>query len=300
MKIWKIAVVITLVVALVLGVTIPGLAASGNSTPQTDQLTSEGEPLAWGKNLPRIIRGEVTNIGSSSFDISNGESESTIYITEDTKFFMGPVPIMAMHRWQWCSEQANMPPPMSAMSKAQPDSPRLGMGRANRETPSFMPQRPEFTPNLLQLNNGQGMMQGIRARLAQLRPLCEEANFDDLNTGDKVAVLLAPPPVGDTLTTEVEEGLTAQVVFIIKPTAYARVTGTIIDVSSVDKALTIEPANSDDAVTLRYDENTTFILKGFTSVEIEQFTCVVYNTETMMAKVVRVWPEEPPLPQPVE
>jgi len=295
MKIWKIAVVITLVVALVLGVTIPGLAASGNSTPQTGKLTSKGESPAWCKNLPRIIRGEVTDIGSSSFDISNGESESTIYVTEDTKFFMGPVPIMAMHRWQWCSEQANMPPPMSAMSKAQPDSPQSGMGRANGGTPSFMSQRPEFAPNLLQLNNGQGMMQGIRARLAQLRPLCEEANFDDLNTGDRVVVLLTLP-VGDTLTTEVEERLTAQMVYIIKPSVWERVAGTIESLS--DDSIAIKPASGDDTVTLTYDENTIFTLKGFTSVETEQFAHAVYNTETMMAKVIKVWPEEPILPQP--
>ena len=295
MKIWKIAVVITLVVALVLGVTIPGLAASGNSTPQTGKLTSKGESPAWGLKLPRIIRGEVTDIGSSSFDVSNEETESTIYVTEDTKFFMGPAPIMAMRQWQLHSEQTNMPLPMAAMPEPQLGSPRSGMGKANGGVSSFMFQRPEFAPNLLQLNNGQGIVQRIRARLAQLRPLCEEANFDDLNTGDRVTILLAPL-AGNTPATEVEEELTAQVVYIIKPSVWERVAGTIESLS--DDSIAIKPANSNDTVTLTYDENTIFTLKGFTSVETEQFAHAVYNTETMMAKVIKVWPEEPILLQP--
>ncbi len=297
MKIWKIAVVITLVVALVLGVTIPGLAASGNSAPQTGKLTNNDEPPAWGKKLPRIIRGEVTDIGNNSFDVSNEETESTIYVTEDTKFFMGPAPIMAMRQWQLHSEQANMPPPMAAMPESQFGSPRSGMGKTNGGVSSFMFQRPEFAPNLLQLNNGQGIVQRIRARLAQLRPLCEEANFDDLNTGDRVAILLAPL-AGNTPATEVEEELIAQVVYIIKPSVWGRVAGTIESLS--DDSIAIKPASGDDTVTLTYDENTIFTLKGFSSVETEQSAHAVYNTETMMAKVIKVWSEEPILPQPTE
>ena len=60
------------------------------------------------------------------------------------------------------------------------------------------------------------------------------------------------------------DGYLAKIVTIIEPTTYARINGTI------------------------------------TSVEVEQFACAVYNTETMMAKVVRVWPEAPQLPQPAE
>jgi len=125
----------------------------------------------------------------------------------------------------------------------------------------------------------------------------KEATFDDLESGDKVVVLLAPPVI-DALTTEAEEKLTAQVVFIIKPFVWEGIAGTIKRLS--DDAIVIEPVGGGDTVPLRYDESTTFVLKGLTSVEIEQFACAVYNTETMMAKVVRVWPEAPQLPQPAE
>jgi len=290
MKIWKIAVVTTLVVALVLGVAPPGLADS-NEAATADE--------GWGKRFPRIIRGEVIDIGVSSFDISRGENSSTTYVTDDTKFLIVSVPIMAMHQWRSYPEQANIPPPMSAMPKSQFGSPRLRMGKANGEPAAFMLQRPEFAPNLLQFNNGQGMVQRIRARLAQLRHLCEEASFSDLDIGDKVAALLTPASV-DSLTGESEEGLTAQVVFIIKPTAYARVTGTISDIDSLAKTITIEPADGSEAVTLDYDERTIFTLMGITEVEAEQFACAGYNAETMMAKVVRVWPEAPPIPLPAE
>ena len=38
----------------------------------------------------------------------------------------------------------------------------------------------------------------------------------------------------------------------------------------------------------------------FTSVEVGQFTHAVYNTETMLARTVKVWLEAPPIPQPAE
>jgi len=55
MKIWKITVVVTLVAALVLGVTLPGLAASDETAPQT------------GECWPRLLKGEVVSV--------NGEVE---------------------------------------------------------------------------------------------------------------------------------------------------------------------------------------------------------------------------------
>ena len=141
------------------------------------------------------------------------------------------------------------------------------------------------------------MVQGIRARLPWPPHSGEEATFDDLRIGDKVVVLLTPPE-NDPLTAEAEEHLTAQVVFIVKPCAWNRVTGIIKNLSA--DTIVIEPVDAGDTVPLRYDENTTFILKGFTSVEVEQFAHAVYNTETMLARSMKVWTEAPPIPLPAE
>ena len=291
MKIWKIAVVITLAVALILGIALPGLAASDEAATVTD--TEE----AWGKWLPGIIRGEVIDIGDSLFVIQTGEETPTIYVTEDTKYFIVSAPAMAMHQWQLYPELENARPPMSAMSRLRANTPQLRQFGTNERLALFTPQRAECSPNLLQFHNGQVMAQRIRARLPWLSHPGEKATFSDIESGDEVVVLLAPPVI-DALTTEAEEKLTAWVVLIIEPTIWERTAGTIKRLSG--DAIVIEPVNGGDVVSLRYDENTTFILKGFTSVEVEQFARAVYNTETMMARVVRVWPEAPPILLPAE
>jgi len=292
-KIWKIAVVITLAVALVLGVALPGLADS--SEPATTD-------KAWGKMFPRIVRGEVVDIGSRSFDISHGEQELTIYVTDDTKFFKisANEVTRAIHwwrmklRWPWLTAAES---PITAEGKPFFHLPWLKKENVSEELTSFQHGEPELVSELPQPDEGRVTHPGIRTKLRWLiHHLGEEATFSDLEIGDKVVVLLAPPVI-DALTTEAEEKLTARVVLIIEPSVWERVAGTIKRLS--DDAIVIEPVGG-DAVPLRYDESTTFILKGFTSVEVEQFARVLYNTETTIAKVVRVWPEAPQLLQPAE
>ncbi len=269
MKIWKIAVVITLAVALLLGITLPGLADSGEAVTviNTDE--------AWGKWFPRIIRGEVVDIGDSLFFIQSGEQEATIYVTDDTRYFKVSADEVtrAIHWWRMKFE-------WPGLTVAEPPVPA------------------EVTPALPRPDEGRVTHPGIRAKLRQfLHHVGEEASFDNLERGDIVVVLLASPLI-DALTTETEEKLTARVVLIIKPSVWGRTAGTIKRLSN--DAIVIEPVGGGDAVPLRYDESTTFILKGFTSVEVEQFARAVYNTETMVVRVVRVWSEAPPLPQPAE
>jgi len=291
MKIWKIAVVVTLAVALVLGVTLPGLAASDETVPQTSNFASNDEPPTWGKKLPRIVSGEVTEIDDESFVIDT--MEDPIYVSEGTKYFtvFGPRIVRALHRWRTELGQPGLgAAELPAPAKGRPPFrlPWLKAERAGQESALFRFEKPELAPNLPQPNEGKGKSQGIWANLKQLWHFGEEATFDDIAVGDKVVVWLAPET----------NGYLAKIVTIIEPTTYARVTGTITDVS--DDFITIEPVSGGDEVPLEYNESTTFILKGFTSVEVEQFACAVYNTETMMAKVVRVWPEAPQLPQPAE
>jgi len=259
MKIWKIAVVITLAVALVLGVTLPGLAASDETAPQTDD---------W---WPRILRGEVTEIGDEFFVIQSGEQELTISVDENTRYFI-------------------LYPPKKLLGLAQQ---RMELRLQDQEMASAI--EPAVTMQLRVLGRvpqPKGILEHQRANLKQLRHFGEKATFGDIVVGDKVVVWLAPE-AGSYL---------ARIVTIIEPTTYARVTGTITGVSSVDTTITIEPADGSEAIILDYNERTVFILKGIIGIdeEAEQFACALYNTETMIARVVRVWPEAPQLPQPAE
>lgn len=258
MKIWKIAVVVTLAAALVLGVTLPGLAASDETAPQTAD--------CW----PRLLKGEVLSVdevNQESFGIQSGEQELTILVDENTRYFI-------------------LYPPKKLLGLAQN---RLALRLQDQERVRVIePAVPMQLRAVGRAPQPKGILEHQRANLKQLCHFGEKATFNDIVVGVKVVVWLAPE-AGSYL---------AKIVTIIEPTSYARVAGTIKRLS--DEHIVIEPLSGGDRVPLEYNESTTFILKGFTSVEVGQFACAVYNTETMMAKVVRVWPEVLQLPQPAD
>jgi hypothetical protein len=113
------------------------------------------------------------------------------------------------------------------------------------------------------------------ARLKLLHHFGEEAEFGDIAVGDMVAVWLAD---GDNL---------AERVLIVTPTDYTSVSGTIEDVSSDDWTITIAP-DVGGSITLNYNENTEFILKGTIQVETGQSARVIYDSDNMLAKTVVV------------
>ena len=120
-----------------------------------------------------------------------------------------------------------------------------------------------------------------RAKLKRLRPFGEGAEFSDIAVGDRVAVWLAPQ----------ENGNLAERVLIIKPTTYARVSGTIT-VPSQGETITITP-DGGVAVTLDYNEGTVFILNGFITVEEGQYAHAIYDSDNMVTKRVVVYQEVP-------
>ncbi len=283
MKIGKVALVIILAVALVAGLTPLALAASDTAVTPTANYTGNGEPPAWGKKLPRIVRGEVVDIGDGFFVI--GEEEHTIYVGEGTKYFIIRLPRrpLSLVRPQTELEQLGLGSAESALpARAKP---LFRLPWQNNETAGE--GRPELAPNLPTTDEGQGIGHGIGEKLRRLRHLGEPATFEDIEIGDKVVALLVPG----------KDEPTAQVVLIIKASPWGHIAGTITAVS--DDSITIEPLNGDDEVTLGYNENTLFILKGIIAVdaEAEQFARAVYRLETEIARVVRVWPETP---QPVD
>jgi len=96
----------------------------------------------------------------------------------------------------------------------------------------------------------------------------KEAQFSDIEVGDRI---IAWVKTADNLATQV---------LIIKAPAIQKVRGTITAIS--DNSITITPAN-DTAVTLTWDVNTRFLLKGLISVQTGQYASAVYNRNTMIA-----------------
>jgi hypothetical protein len=101
----------------------------------------------------------------------------------------------------------------------------------------------------------------------------KEAQFSDIQVGDRV--------VAQIKTTD---NIAAKVL-IIKAPAIQKVKGTITAIS--DNSTTITPT-SGPAVTLNWDGNTKFVLKGLIAVQSGQYADAVYNKNTMTALTVNV------------
>ena len=112
-------------------------------------------------------------------------------------------------------------------------------------------------------------------RLKWLRPFGEGAEFSDIEVGDRVVVWA-----------EENSELLAKRVLIIKPTTYARVSGTITGISS--SVITIATDDGTEVSPLTYNESTVFILNGFIAVEAGQHAHAIYDSDNMIAKRVTV------------
>lgn len=250
-KVLIIAGVSILALGLVLCLALPGLAAP------------EVAPLWFDECEIRIVKGEVLSVGDGEFDIQSGDKGLTIRVGGETKYyklcFPGRIMALAQHLMQFRHQNQE----------------ELGV-------PGGQGMRLRLQNQVFPLDNGD-IPEPQRARLKWLRPFGAEAEFSDIEVGDRVVVWLG-------------ENDYAERVLIIKPTTYACVSGTIRDVSSGEKTITIAPEDG-EAVTLHYNEGTVFILKGIIllEAEVEPFARAVYNTETTMAKVVWVWSEAPQL-----
>jgi len=226
-KVLKIAGVSVLALGLVLGLTLPALAAH----PWADDSQIE------------VVRGKVLSVGDQQFVIQSGEEELTITV-DDTKYFKLSVP-----------------------------------GRIVSLARHWMEFRHQ---NLISQPDDMGMPEPKSPKLKWFRPFGEEAEFSDIAVGDRVVVWLAEEENGNLL---------AERVLIVKPTTYASVGGSITDVSSADKTITIAPEDGSQPVILDYNEGTLFILKGLIQVEPGQSAQAIYDSDNMIAKRVVVHQE---------
>jgi hypothetical protein len=131
----------------------------------------------------------------------------------------------------------------------------------------------ELNPDLLQPDEAK-IPERWSERLKWLRRFGQKATFADVTVGAQVIVVLTP---------EVDNHL-AKWVLIIKPTAYQPTVGTVTDISSGDKTITILTEDEGE-VTIKYDDKSRFVLRGTTELEIGQTIRAVCNEE-MVVKTV--------------
>jgi hypothetical protein len=264
-KILTIAGVSILVLGLVLGVALPGLAAPDEALPGADDSPA------------KVVKGKVLSVDEASqqFVIQSGEEELIISVDENTKYFKLSVPgrivSLARHWMQFRNQNQE--------EMGVPDGQGMGLGLQNQIRARDLVQNQVR----LRLQNQISQPETVplpapqQAKLKWLRPFGEESEFSDIEVGDRVVVLLADVADSDYL---------AQQVLIIKPTTYASVSGTI-DVDLAEETITITP-DEGDPVTLSYNDSTVFILHGFITVEEGQYARAIYDSDNMLAKRVTV------------
>ena len=325
MKVLKIGLPLILAISLVLGITLPGMAApEPNGAPeavQTDNATPWGSPPAWGWRLPRMQAGEVVEKvvgvdgGQSYLVIQRGEQEPVqIAVDDGTEYFKvsapGRVDDLLQNRMalrQRNQAQASDIKPMAPMNTGRFMRQRMGPNHQVRAVADDVkPGAPMRTKlmNASRLGKMRGFDQLVSTPMVNPEPIPgdgmgagnnrqwnrqrfqrfgEEATFDDIEVGDRVAVRLVPD----------QDEPVAGLVLIFEQASYdyQKITGTITDVSSDNQTITIAPDNDGEPVTLHYNEDTVFHLKGTIAVTPEQLAHAVYHADDMVAKVVRVSPE---------
>ena len=245
MKVLKIAAVSILALGLVLGVALPGLAASDSASLQASNI------------LPEVLRGRVVSIDDDQgfFVIQSGEQKLTISVDDDTKYF-----------------RLYVPERLTALLRH-----RMQLMQPEVQIESVINQMPQLKKRAMEILKHQ------RPNLKQLRCLGEEATFGDIAVGDRVAVRAVWG----------EDSYLAKTVVIMKPTAYARVSGTVSNIDEANMEIAIEPLSSSSAedgeIILAYDSHTTFILRGTPGLQEGEKVVAIYmerDDGTLLAKRV--------------
>ena len=109
----------------------------------------------------------------------------------------------------------------------------------------------------------------------------KKGQFSDIEIGDRVIARIGTI---DNM---------ARQVLIIKGPVIRQIKGTITAVSTNPNSITINSTSG--LVTLSWDTNTRFILKGLIAVvgNVGQYATVTYNKNTLMAQIVNVLPAAP-------
>jgi hypothetical protein len=280
----KVALVVALATALVLGVTLPVLAASDETTAETE--------CKW---FPRLLRGEVIDVdqGEEYFTIEVGEREVEIDVNDDTRYFELNIPqklaTLCRNRIRLTQQEgqeeidmtAVLPMPMNL--RAVDRAPLVARGLAFRNLARVRIENQELAPDLPPADLGEEGSKYL-PRCPWLRNFGEEVTFDDLTDGDRVVVWAVPD----------NDRPLAKLVLIVEPLVYGRVSGAIY---TEDDTITVESAEGDTE--LHYDDRTVFVLHGTPYFVDGMEGVVIYVEENgvPLAKRVMVGVE---LPEPAE
>jgi hypothetical protein len=272
MKVWKIAGISALALALVLALALPALAAP------------DWMPFQTGR-LPRMLRGEVVSIngglvdGEATLVIQSGDGEVTISVDGETRYFKVPVSreLTPLTRLIMTLREHHK----EGLRLGKQNSKRLRIMEWNhplegRVSLFFRASVPGRVSALARhrLESGEQAQQTKRRRFWHFG---EEATFDDITVGGRVGVLA----VGT------EDNLLAKLVFIVEPTVYNRVLGNVTEILPGTGTITIDPVEEGDEVILGYDDGTRFFLRGSPALAVGELVRAVYD-EDNMAKVVAV------------
>jgi len=261
MKALKIVVVSALALSLVFGLASPALAAPPDwALPRASHMS------------PALLMGEVVEIDASqqTFVVQSGLWEVTVSVDSETQYYEALIPARAV------------PPAQRLMELVQESQERPGLnkwlrsfvGRVGSLFKAVASWRvPGLVRHQLELKQQAEEELGL---IGWLRPFGEEATFDDITVGSHVLVR-AVPGDGNPL---------AKLVIIIEPIGYGRVVGTITNISTENKTITIDPTDEDGEIILSYNERTRFILRGIPGLEVGQRVRAVYDEEEMLAKLV--------------
>ena len=186
-----------------------------------------------------IQRGEVTSINAAagSFVIKNGDKELTITTDNATKYFKMNVPGNG-----------------------------VGVLRNQMQLKGKEQKGPKMNPGV-----------GIGGENQALRRGGQQATFNDIAVGDKVAVQL-------------NKGTTLAKLVIIFEKPFANIKGTVTALDPTSKKITITPSSGTAAVTLNYGDQTVFTLRGVTAIAAGQTAHAVYRVKDMMARNVNIQP----------
>jgi len=275
MSVLKVAVASIIALSLVLGMALPAMATPDESFPWTEDFKA------------RVVKGTVTEVDEANqeyFTVQSGEDEIGIRVDENTKYFMLDAPgrITALAQQFRLRNQAevnaqveqNMGLVVQNRVRAGAlvqNQARLRVQNQVAQTETVPVVEPQQARLRVQNQVAQTETVSIELQPAVRRPFGAGAGFSDIEIGDRVVVWLAD---GESL---------AKWVLIIKPAARAHVGGTITGLTS--ETIAIAPDDG-EAVTLRYNEDTVFVLNGFTAVEEGQLARAVYDSEHMLAKRV--------------
>jgi hypothetical protein len=271
MKVIKIVGVLALALSLVFVLASTALAAPPHWTPPQT-----------GYRPPTVLMGKVVSVdeGKTFFVIQSGSREVTVSVDGETQYYKAAVPAKAVSLTK------------QLMELGQEGQGKLGLGQQLRSFVGkagslFKALVPWGVPGLVKHQpkpgeQGQGAPglgeqgQGTPGLGGWLHPFGEEATFDDITVGSYVVVRAV---AGD-------DNPLAKLVIIVEPIGYGRVVGTITDISTEDKTITIDPVGEDGEITLSYNEQTRFVLCGVPGLEVGQSIRAIYDEETMMANLV--------------